>query len=333
MHLLGPANRDQLIFGPWFLVPFGMSLAVLLLEIGLVSGIRTIQGIALALPLGLFMLTLIGHRDEAIYRDFLNLFSARLGGDPLHLTLLVLTSFYAYAALRRVRLAAEALTGVLAALAILGPDTLNLGETIPPRPLPILAAALLQLGLGAARRSSWRCLLGAGGMVLAAALELTQRVEDPLFSTLIIYHLAMVAVLGVAAAFDDWLGRFLRIFGSALVLEACLAVLFGDIDPLRRLPAWLVSAYVPTMALLLVGYGWLLRYRPAQGAGGVALGSWLSVVGWAAYRDLRDRVMGLDQIVLSLAVFAMAVLVSLAKSGRLSRWLTGHGWIVPRSSV
>ena len=109
--------------------------------------------------------------------------------------------------------------------------------------------------------------------------------------------------------------------------------IFGDIVPLGRFPAWLVSAYVPVMALLLIGFGWLLRYRPAQGAGGLALGSWLSVVGWAAYRDLREKVIGLDQIALSLAVFALAVLVSLGKSGRLSRWLIARGWIVPRSSA
>jgi hypothetical protein len=41
---------------------------------------------------------------------------------------------------------------------------------------------------------------------------------------------------------------------------------------------------------------------------------------------------GLDQIVLSLAVFALAILVSLGKSGRLSRWLVERGWIIPRSA-
>jgi hypothetical protein len=333
MHLLGAANHDQLIFAPWFLVPFGLSLAVLLLEIAIVSGIRSVLGIALAAPLGLIALTLIGHRDDPIYRGFLDLFTARLGGEPLHLALLASAGFYAYAALRRVPLAAEALTGALAVLAIIGPDTLRMGERVSPLPLPILAAALLQLGLGAWRRSSWRCLIGAGGMVLAAALVLPQSIEDSLLATLIVYHLAMVAVLGIAAMFDDALARFLRIFGSALVLEACLAVLFGDIEPLRRFPAWLISAYVPLMALLLISYGLLLRYRPAQGAGGLALGSWLAVVGWAAYRDLRERVMGLDQIVLSLAVFVLAVVVSLAKSGRLSRWLIARGWIIPRSSA
>src|SRR5262249_8748105 len=37
MHLLTGANSDDLVFGPYFVVPFGFAVAILLLEIGIVS--------------------------------------------------------------------------------------------------------------------------------------------------------------------------------------------------------------------------------------------------------------------------------------------------------
>src|SRR5439155_932280 len=83
------------------------------------------------------------------------------------LTLLAAAGFYAYATLRRVPRATEALTAALAALAVVGPGSLDLHELVPPRPWPILAVAALQLGLGLRRRDAGRCLVGAGWLVLA----------------------------------------------------------------------------------------------------------------------------------------------------------------------
>src|SRR5204862_2919733 len=97
MHLLDGRDLDRLIFGPYFLVPFGLALAVLLLEAGLVSGSRGVLGAALAAPLGLVALALAGHRSDSVYRGFFEIFTARLGGDPLYVTLLAVAGFYVYA--------------------------------------------------------------------------------------------------------------------------------------------------------------------------------------------------------------------------------------------
>jgi hypothetical protein len=330
MDLLEAANQDRLIFGPWFLVPFGLVVAMLLLEIGLVSARRLVRGLALVVPLGLVGLTLIGHRADPIYRGFFDMFRSRLGGDPLYLTLLASAGFYAYASLRRVSLAAEMLTGVLAALALVEPDTLTTEHLLVPQPMPLVIAAILHLALGAWRRQSVRCLLGAAGLVLASWLVLPEMVDDALLRGLIVFHLALLAVLAVGAAFADVPGRLLRFLGSLAVLPVCLAVLFGELEMLSRLPEWAVEAYVPVMALLLAGYGWVLDHRPAQAVAVLAQSCWLALVGWNGYRALRNLVPGLDQIVLSLMVFALAVVVSLAKSGQLSRWLTARGWLERR---
>jgi hypothetical protein len=170
MHLIGMGNRGRLIFGPYFLVPFGLAVAVLLLEIGLVSRRRGVLWTALAGAAGLVVLALVGHHTHPVYRRFLAVFTARLGSDPLFLTLLGLTGFYGYAALRRVPRATEALRAALAALAVVGPTTLTSGEwTLPPRPAPLVAAGMLQLGLGLWRRASWRCLVAAGCLAVVAA--------------------------------------------------------------------------------------------------------------------------------------------------------------------
>jgi hypothetical protein len=79
LQLLGAANYDQVVFGPYFLVPFGLALAVLVLEAGLVTRRPGFFAVGLALPLGLLALAGVGHRPDGVYADFLAHFRARLG--------------------------------------------------------------------------------------------------------------------------------------------------------------------------------------------------------------------------------------------------------------
>jgi len=290
------ADRDRLIFGPYFLVPFGLAVAVLLLEIGLVSCRRGVLRAALAAPAVLVVLALVGHRPDPIYRGFLDAFSGRLGVDPLSLALLASAGFYGYAALRRVPLATEALTAALAALAFVGPDTLRLGELVRPQPVPILVAAVLQLGLGLRGRSSGRCLIGAGGLMAAAALGFPGEDGGSLPHGLIAFHLALIAVLVVGAVFNDPLGRVLRVVGPVLVLVACSVALFGRFDLPEGLPPWVIGAYPPVMAVLLTGYGLLLGHWPARAIAALVLACWVAAVGWWGYWSLRQIVAGLDHI-------------------------------------
>ena len=165
------AETEPYIFGPYFLVPFLLAVAVLLLEIGLVERSRGALRAALALPAGPGRPG-AGRRiaPRPSTRASWRCSSPRLGGTPLYLTLLASAGFYAYAALRRVPMAIEALTAALAALAVVGPGTLDLGGLVAPRPLPILAVAALQLGLGLRRRDAWRCLVGACCLAVGAMI-------------------------------------------------------------------------------------------------------------------------------------------------------------------
>ncbi len=335
-HLLGGIDHDRLIFGPYFLVPFGLTVAVLVLELGLVSfrrgRTRAAAWVALAAPAGLVALAMIGHRPDPIYQGFLATVSARLGGDPLFLTLLASAGFYGYAAARRMPLATEALTAVLAALAVVGPDTLSRGNLVAPQPAPILAAAALQLGLGAWRGNAWRCLFGGVALAVAATLAVPGESSAASHRGLLAFHLLLAALLGVGAAFDGVLARLLRGVGAGLVLLVCLAAIFGEVDAPAGLPDWMVGAYPVVMAVFLAGYGLLLVHRPALAIAGTVLACWLATAGWQGYFALRRVVPGLDQMALSLALFIVAILVSLGKSGVLSRWIAGRGREVPDST-
>jgi hypothetical protein len=219
-HLLpGPTEYDifateNLIFAPYFLVPFGLAVAVLVLELGIVSPSRVTRWVALAMPLGLATLAATGHRSDAIYTEFLSHFSTRLGGTPLYVALLAAGAFYLYAWLRDVPLATEGLTAVLAALAFVAPNTLTVREVTAPQPALISAAVLLQVCLGLLRHDGWRLVVSA-------------------------------------------------------------AVIVAGLGPMA----------------------------------------------WRGYRALREEVVGLDYLALSLVFLPVAVVISLAKGGVLSRWV------------
>jgi hypothetical protein len=320
LHLLEFGDADLLIFGPYFVVPFGFAVAVLLLEGGLVSGRRGLIATALAAPVGLAALALLGHRDDAIYREFLEMFATRLGGQPLCVTLLAAAGFYAYAALRRAPGAVEALTVALAALAFVDPESLTPALAEVPRPVPLLAAAMLQLTLGIDRHNAGRCLLGHAGLVAVVALALPPGDVLADWRGPLAFHVAVGGLLLIGAAFEDSVGRFCRTAGAALVLPACLGALFGQTSPSAGLPSWAADTYALVLAVCLAGYGVRIGHRFSLGIAGLVLACWIGVVGWWGYGVLRQFVSGLDYLLFSLALFVLAVLVSLGKGGALAAY-------------
>lgn len=315
MQLLDVGDMYHVLFGPIFLVPFGLALAVLLLEIGLVGRRRRgVLGTALALPALLVIFLFAGHRADPIYRGFLALFAERIG-DPLSVTVLSAAIFYAYAALRRVPSAIEALAASLAALAVVGPDTLEGHELIAPRVLPLLAAAALQLAVGVWRRGAWRCL-GGTAFLAAALLALAENAEEMLLCGFLAFHIFLIGALLVAAVFDNPLAAMLRVVGPILAIPICFAVLLARSPSGASVPPLLLVVYPLLMAALLLLYGRLLRQTAALAAAVLIFSGWTMLFGWRLYGWLRSTVAGIDHILLSLALFALAVFISLAKAHR-----------------
>jgi len=317
MDLLNMGHGGRVIFGPYFLVPLGLAGIIILLEIGIVSRSPRVLWAALVAPAFLQVLSVAGQRSDPIYQGFLLLFTERLGGDPLFLTLVILAGYYAYAMVRRVPLASEGLTLVLAGLAFVGSDFLVRGKLLTARAEPLLAIALLQLGLGLFRHSARRCAFGAAALVAGWMLALG---DGTAIAALLTFHLLLLAMLTVGAVFDDAFARWLRAAGTALGMLAGLAALVIPLDDFANLPSWAADAYAPTMTVLLVGYGLLPHCRAALAMGGIVLVGWLAAIGLRGYASVRLLVTGLDYLAVSLTLFALALLISLGKSGILARW-------------
>jgi hypothetical protein len=126
---------------------------------------------------------------------------------------------------------------------------------------------------------------------------------------------ATTLVLG--AAFDDALGRWLRLVAVSLVLLGCLVVLSREPVRHHHVAAWMLAGYVPASAVLLAGYGWLLRLRAARVGAVLALLGCLVARGWGSYDSLRRVIGGLDFIATGLVLLGLAELISLAKAGLL----------------
>jgi hypothetical protein len=321
-HLL--PGTQSLIFGPHFLVPFGLALAVLVLELGLVAGKGVTQFVAMTIPAGLVALAAVGHRDDPIYAEFLGHFAARLGGTPLYLAVLAAGAFYAYAWLRRVPLALDGLTAAVAALAVIGPESLTFGNLTRPSPIPLLSAAAVQAGVGLWRHDALRLVVAALALSAAGAATLPANTDWPA-RAFVAFHLGVFALLAIGAAFDDDMGHGFRLAGAGMVLFACVVVVLAQPVAPAGLPNWVVPTYPAGMAAILAVYGLLLRFWPILGFAGASLACGLVMFIWRGYRELRQEVAGLDYLVLSLALLPVAVLISLGKAGVLDRWLDRSG--------
>ena len=354
MQPLGLSALDRLVFGPYFLVPLGFAIAILALEMGQVLKRSGPTRFAMLLPPALFFLAAIGHDPsdpayrylrvltissgsfrafapvrmdpDPVYNKFLDLFSERLGADPLFWTLLLAAGFYGYAALRGVRWATGGLSISLAAMSMVATNSLRLGWLAPPEAGPLLAPAALQFYLGWRRRSSMNLLFAS--ICMAGAIALAVPVPDgPLpigqLRFAIFGNLVAVSMLTLGAIFQDRMGRAIRAFGVLTAFFFAAIVVHPQKVP--ELP-WTIHVLYPlAVGILLAAYGSWQRHSLTMIAATILLGYWLFTWGWTAYQYVRTSLKGFDYLASGLSCFAIAILVSLGKAGVLSRWF-GTRW-------
>jgi hypothetical protein len=331
MSLLDIYHPNGPQFGPFFLLlaPFGLAVAVVLLELGIVSRHWAVLAVAFALPIALVFLARIGLMHDPIYQECAGQFALRLGIDPVTVLLLAITTFYIYAALRRVPFSIEIMTAVLVVVAFLQPVNLSDGGNIPWRPTALVLAAAVQLGLGVRRRSAWRCLAAAAALIVAVDVALPHELTAP-WRGFIRFHLILASVMVVGAAFRNAVGQLLRSLSATMVLLAFVATTLGTMDRPTTTVAWLIGAYPLGLALILAAYGWFLRHRGSQISAVIVGIGWTMTSGVRLYLLARQFVPGLDHIAVSLTLLALAVLISLGKAGVLTRWIDrilGPGWL------
>ena len=137
-----------------------IAVALLLLEAGLVSKDRLLQGIALALPIVCLRLSTPVPAPSVPHAEFLSQFMS-LSGSPVWMTAWGVMVFYAYATLRQVPWAGEALQASLLLATCVSPSTVNLHRLGPIQVWPLWPVALVQAIRGIETRNSIRCVVAA----------------------------------------------------------------------------------------------------------------------------------------------------------------------------
>ncbi|MDR3618444.1 MAG: hypothetical protein P4L85_03770 [Paludisphaera borealis] len=312
-------NSDN-IFGPYFLVPFLLVLDVLVLEAGLVSrNGKTQRAAILALP-GIVALAAIGGRPDPIYQGFLAMFERGMHGSPLDVSLVGAMVFCGYAAKRRAPIAFEGLSLSLFALAVADPGAWASGRWEAVRPIPLLAASMLELVLAVRRRESLRALIGAAGLIAVVAIGLDGPGRGSV-QGVVAFHLAIASFMAIGVLFDDEFARLLQQLGALGLGLACIVASWSEPAAFARfqIPAVWIALYPFALMVVAVAYGGLTRHPLYPAVAMAGLASWIGGAGWRSYLGLRRLIVGLDWISLGLAFFAAAAAISLRKSGVLDR--------------
>ena len=129
------------------------------------------------------------------------------------------------------------------------------------------------------------------------------------------FHLALIVALVLGTAFRDAVGRVLRVAGPVMALVACLFSISGRHGGAEGVPHWAIDAYPLVMSVLVAVYGLLLGERTALAVAGAIASAWLVALAGRGYGTLRQLVAGLDYIATGMALFALAVVTSVAKGG------------------
>ncbi len=306
------------IFGPYFLVPFGFAIAALLLEAGLTSGRGGVTRFALAVPLGLVALAMVGHRPDPVYERFLAIFQRGLGVAPPAATLLLALGFYGVAAWRAVPMARGWRWPRWWRWPWSGRRRSTLRAWVAPSAWPLAAgrpwcrdgwrSAGASRGGGCSPRPAWwRRWRACRGLVVGRPRAAVAAA-----------HLAVVALLALGAVFRDELA------GSAPELRGDRPAPGraggpgGRSPPGRRglprlargLTRWRSRRWRP-------GTGWSVGGWAFFGVAGAIVAAILLMFGSKWYFLVRRQVHGLDRIMLGLASFGVAAFISLWKSGLL----------------
>ncbi|HEY1784768.1 MAG TPA: hypothetical protein VGG30_04435 [Pirellulales bacterium] len=313
LHFVGYADS---IFGPYFLVPLGFAAALLLLEGGLTSRSDRVTRMALWLPAVMVALATLGHRNDRVYRGFLQLFESDLGGSPLWVALLLGIGFYGFAVLRRVRYAGAALTSAMLLLAVVAPTTLDFDHLAALRPLPLAVIGGAHLVVGLWQRLSWRVLLG-NCLLLAALTVALQGTRFTAAHGAVPVNLLLANFLVVGFWFDDEVSRIVRRLGALLAVALVWVVISANHAWLGDFDVWIRAFYPLLLAGTVACYGWLLGDRWCQASALVSLGVSIVVFAARGYEQLRPLLIGLDQLSLGVLFFVLAALISLSKAGWL----------------
>jgi hypothetical protein len=316
-------NRSAIIFKPYFLVTFLLAINILLLQIGRRSHLKTVMGVALAMPAVLAALAITPNPARAVDWGFLENFTRTLGMSPLCLTLWAATFYYAVCLILRVAGASWGFSAALVALAFVRPEKFNLDAFEAPQILPILAVIALQLVLCTVYRRSWHAVAAAGSLCLAVYVLSWDTPWAP-YAGLASWNILGACFLLVGIFYHDPTAKFLRRLGALWILVSVLGTL-QDSPPLpRNLSPWIGYAYGFALLIAAAAYAYWMRVQLYFWSAGAGALSWIGKVGVQTYCLLKCYVSGLHLIAWGAVFFFVALAISLHKANLPQRWREGR---------
>ncbi|MBX3448758.1 MAG: hypothetical protein KF777_04315 [Planctomycetaceae bacterium] len=248
-------------FAPYFLTPFVIPVAMVVFELGRSVGYRMTQNLALAVPLVCVPLSLTGAPVAIPEANFLHL-HAEYFGSPLQVALVGLVALHVYALFRSgPAWTIDALIGLTALAAVVGPHTFEVETFGPTNGLPLLAATALSIwqGIRAPHHSRY-WILGAGLLLLATNTFLWNTLWTSSRGA-IPWHLAMIAMLAASVIWNDSLARMLGQLAAAMAVAFVFGAAILSARSLYGLTPPLAMTYLIGMAFPFWGAWWMSRQR------------------------------------------------------------------------
>ena len=193
--------------------------------------------------------------------------------------------------------------------------------------MALIAAGLIQLYLAARGGTSPR-LFAAACLTLAAVSLEWQGTWFTAHSGLLPWHLFIAVVLAIGARPHDRLARAWQGLGAALLTLPVLVWTVIVTDPRFSPPPtpwnWAFGVYPLALALVAVGYGWLVgnrAYRRVVATDGCL---WSGMAAWYGYLFAQQLLAGLRYLVGGAVCFLLAAIISLLKTGLPQRWWSNY---------
>ena len=298
-------------FGAYALIPFLLSVCVVLLEIAFVRGSRRFQnGVVLIGSAVLVACSLPYGMGDPIYESFLRIV-VRSVGSPIFITLFGVFLFGSYAWWRGVRMAELVVLGSLAGLSVVGWRTMSVETLTTPHVVPIGMIFGLLLITGLSRRDAFRTYLGLTAVSAAISVLLWNH-EMVVFRRIVPIHFQLLATIAVGALFRGKVATFLHRAG-ALLVPVVITVTTRSLFNLK-MPGLICATYFVSVAFLCLAYAWFRSENDYKLMGGATLVAGAIRLVMFGFVWLRE-VFGVD-VVWTVSLGATCFLVG--------AWITAH---------
>jgi hypothetical protein len=318
-------------FGLYQLVPFLLTVLVVLLEIAIVENLPKLQrGVMLWAP-GLLLLAypwLVPWSRLPGYSAFTYAVVDEVA-SPVFLTLIGLALLYSWAWWKGVRHAAAGVFGMVLLTTVIGPNafghrTWQLGEHFSWWPL--LALATIQMAIGIRRGHSFRTFVSLMVSIFVITRTLPDLIGISGWEIFIGLHLLLAATITVGLCFQDGFAGFLKEIGppcvSMTMLSGQILLYQAHSGPAR------MTEYAVVMTVLPFALAWLLNNRDYLTFALLhcAVGAFAGLC-FGVYVFFRTTMPpGVKPVILAVTSFVVAVFISVLKSGLSRRlrmcWLT-----------